>query len=320
MAEAMNILLTGGHGFLGTHLRTIFDQNNTKYWAPLSKDFDLLDNLQYAIQNLSPWNFTHIIHLASKSGGILANLNNPAVFLRDNTQMALNIYELARLKNIKFVYSVGSVCAYPKFCPIPFKEDDIWNGLPEETNKFYSQSKRTLMMLCESYRTQFGIGGAHLIPINLFGPGDNFDLITSHAIPALIRKFDTAKTNNDPFVKVWGSGGDVSREFFYGPDCAEAIAKAVMMNLDTPLPINIGTGRETKITDLVERIRQMVGYNGGVRYNGKLDGQPRRCLDLTRCKELLGFQAKTSLEDGLAKTIQWYQEHKVEILAREEKK
>jgi GDP-L-fucose synthase len=320
---AMSILLTGASGFLGQHIRHEFATNHptTNLLTPSSKQLNVLDydGLYAYLLDQRP---DKIIHAAALCGGIKKNSESPADFLHQNTQMALNIYEAARAANINYILGLGSVCMYGLIPPhIPFIEDDIWSSYPEKTNGMYGIAKRVLMLCSQSYRQQYGIRGCFLVPANLMGQFDHFDLEHSHVIPALIRKFDDAAQNSKPFVEVWGNrGSGVSREFLYAGDLAEVLAKAAVSSFDHPEPINIGTGVETTIDSLIELIARMTGFRGEVRYNGKLDGQPKRVLNVDRAKELLGFQAKTSLKDGLAKTIQWYQEHKVEILAREEKK
>ena len=315
------IVVTGAgrHGFLGWHVKKAFapykvygpeDLMGTKHYIMYTgSEYDLIKqaNVDQLFIDLQP---DVIVHMAAVCGGILANKNSPADFLRDNTQMSLNIYEAARKFNCKRVYTLGSVCAYPKFCSIPFKEDDLFNGYPEESNAPYGQSKRTLLMLGQTYREQYGIGGAHLIPVNMYGEKDHFDLVNSHVIPALINKFTSGKDMAVDSVPVWGTG-KATREFLYAGDCAEAIVKAVMDDLDTSLPINIGTGVDISIKDLAYLIRQLTKYEGDVIFTGEVsDGQPERRLDVSRAKELLDFTAKTDLREGLKKTIKWYLENK----------
>jgi GDP-L-fucose synthase len=303
----MKILITGGNGFLGKHVTPKLQLLNYKVWAPNSKELNVLDR-DCLSDKFNKYKPDIILHMAALCGGILANKNSPADFLRDNTQMALNIYEVARENNIKYIYSLGSVCAYPKYCPTPFKEDNIWNGAAEETNFPYGQAKRTLLMLGQTYREQYGFKGAHLIPVNLYGEHDHFDLVNSHVIPALINKFTTAVRNNDPYVECWGSG-EATREFLYAGDAADAISEAVLTGFDSDLPINLGTGKEIYIKELAELIKELTGYTGEIVFNGTVsDGQPKRMLDVSRAKELLNWTANTSLKEGVLKTITWYRD------------
>lgn len=311
------IVVTGAgkRGFLGHHVKQALTPYKTygpndisrHYIMYTGSEYDLVkqDNVDQLFMDLQP---DVVIHMAAVCGGILANKNSPADFLRDNTQMSLNIYEGARKFNCNRVYTLGSVCAYPVNCPIPFKEDDLFNGYPEKTNAPYGQAKRTLLMLGQTYREQYGIGGAHLIPVNMYGEHDHFDLINSHVIPALINKF----TSGSDVVECWGTG-KATREFLYAGDCAEAIVKAVMDDLDTPLPINIGTGVDISINDLAYLIAELTEFKGDIEFTNEVsDGQPERRLDVSRAKELLNFTAKTDLREGLKKTIKWYLENKKE--------
>jgi GDP-L-fucose synthase len=315
----VKIVVTGAgkNGFLGHHVKEKFKRlcldgsNEVVYFG---SEIDLTD-FNETVQMFREFKPDVVVHMAAVCGGILANKNAPADFLTKNTLMGIYMFEAARLyqdrydKRVK-IYTLGSVCAYPLNCPLPFKEDDLFSGKPEKTNFPYGQAKRTLLMLGQTYREQYGIGGAHLIPINLFGPKDHFDLVNSHVIPALINKFINAKEKMLPTVNVWGTG-EATRGFLFASDCAEAIVKAVAMKLDTPLPINLGPGKDISIKDLAYLLRQLVDYKGEIVFTGEVsDGQPKRRLDVTRAKELLGFEAKTSLEDGLRKTIGWYLDNK----------
>ncbi|HLG27144.1 MAG TPA: NAD-dependent epimerase/dehydratase family protein [Paenisporosarcina sp.] len=307
----MNILVTGGTGFLGKHIQQAFDPYKNEYDIEYSRGrlFDL------TIPDVTASLFAAkkpdvVLHMAAVCGGIRANKNRPADFLRDNTRMALNVYEAAQMFGVKKVYSLGSVCAFPKFCPVPFREDDIWNGPAEETNFPYGQAKRTLMMLGQTYRTQYGIGGAHFIVANMFGSHDHFDLVNSHVIPALINKFTSAKEQGKSTVSCWGTG-EATREFLYAGDAAQAIVKAIVTELDTDLPINLGTGIDISIKDLAHLIGQLIGFKGKIEFTGEVsDGQPRRRLDVSRAKAMLGWEAMTKLSDGLTRTIRWYQDSK----------
>lgn len=315
----MNIVITGAgkRGFLGKHVKNSFHKlamggcHDVTFFG---SGIDLTDarETELMFREFKP---DVVVHMAAICGGILANKNSPADFLTKNTLMSVYIYEAARKYQERYdkkvrIYTLGSVCSYPKHCPVPFKEDDLFNGYPEETNAPYGQAKRTLLMLGQTYREQYGIGGAHLIPVNMYGEYDHFDLINSHVIPALINKFINAKDNNLPSVPVWGTG-EATREFLYAGDCATAIAMAVSQRLDTPLPINIGTGKDISIKDLAYLLRQMIDYKGEIVFTGEVsDGQPERRLDVSRAKEVLGFEALTSLEEGLEKTIAWYKENR----------
>ncbi len=305
----MKVLVTGGKGFLGTHLQKFLISNDeNQFWFPSKLELNCL-NEEWLIDFIQEKKIDIILHMAAKCGGISANKNSPADFLRDNTQMALNIYEAGRKANVSHIYSLGTVCAYPKFCQPPFNEDDIWNGAPEETNFPYSQAKRTLILLSQSYRAQYNIKGAHLIPSNLYGENDHFQGINNHVIPALITKIDNAITNDISYIECWGSG-EASREFLYAGDAATIIAKSVLLNFDYNLPINIGTEQEIKIKDLVNLIVELMEYKGKIIFNGKLDGQPRRSLNIERIKRLLNWEPKVQLKEGLIKTIQWYKSNR----------
>jgi len=320
----MKVLVTGSTGFLGHHVNKellTHDDVFPIYTSSTRRDNHILcdltniEEVRNAVYASQP---DAILHMAALCGGILANRNRPADFLVINTHMGLNIFQAVAdyqhdiQKNIK-VYTLGTVCAYPKHCPVPFKEDDLWNGAPEETNAPYGHAKRTLLMLQNSYRQQYGIGGAHLIPVNLYGPQDHFDLTNSHVIPALIRKFTDAVDNKNDEVELWGTG-EATREFLYAGDAAKAIVGAVTSGLDTDLPINIGAGRDISIRELADQIAKLCGYKGKIVYDSsKPDGQPRRKLDISRAKELLGFEAQTNLLKGLVNTICWYQENKKTI-------
>lgn len=319
----MRILISGGTGFLGKHVNAELHAygyrvhneivNDTKCrniaWAlPSSRmNAESETSVNAVVQELRP---DVILHMAAKCGGILANKNNPAGFLRDNTQMGLNVYEAARKYDVPYVYSLGSVCMYPKYCPVPFKEDDIWNGAAEKTNFPYGQAKRTLMMLSQTYREQHGIKGVFLVPVNMYGEYDHFDLTNSHVIPALIRKFHDAIENGASHVECWGSG-DATREFLYAGDTAQAIVKTVLGKYDTDLPINLGIGQDISIRNLALLIKDLTGYSGGIIFNGDVsDGQPKRMLDVSRAQEILGWTAKTDLNTGLRKTISWFQKNR----------
>jgi GDP-L-fucose synthase len=298
----MKILLTGATGFLGQNLKPVLSEDykvqgfQSSYW-----DLRCQKTCYQALDQFEP---DVIVHAAGSVGGILANRDNPGKFMYENLIMGANLIEAARTKGVKKFILLGTVCAYPKHTPVPFKEEELWNGYPEETNAPYGIAKKTLMRLVEAYHEQYDFNGVNLVPVNMYGPHDHFNLTSSHVIPALILKFDEAiKSGKD--VTLWGTG-EASREFLYAPDCAEAIKLAIQKDVG-PEPINIGTGKEIKIIDLAETIADLMGFNGTIFFDSsKPDGQPRRCLDTTRAKERLGFEATTDLETGLKSTIEWF--------------
>lgn len=315
----MKILVTGGTGFLGKHVQQAFSKSNNELWFPSSKDLNLLDShaSMYAISQIKP---DAILHMAAVCGGILANKNSPADFLHKNLDMASNIFHAAVKAGCKNVYTLGSVCAYPKFCKAPFIEDNLWDGYPEETNAPYGVAKRVLLMLGNTYRQQYGIGGAHLIPVNMYGEHDHFDLVNSHVIPALIRKFDNAVTAGQKMVECWGTG-QATREFLYAGDAATAIVKAVESGLSTDLPINLGMGKDISIKDLALLMAKLTGFDAPdaiIKFNGEVsDGQPKRLLSTYRASSVLGWTASTTLEDGIKRTIEWYRANKQQIIGED---
>ena len=298
----MKILLTGATGFLGQNLKPVLSEDykvqgfQSSYW-----DLRCQKTCYQALDQFEP---DIVVHAAGSVGGILANKENPGKFMYENLIMGANLIEAARTKGVKKFILLGTVCAYPKHTPVPFKEEELWNGYPEETNAPYGIAKKTLMRLVEAYHEQYDFNGVNLIPVNMYGPYDHFNLTSSHVIPALILKFyEAIKSGED--VTLWGTG-EASREFLYAPDCAEAIKLAIQKDVD-PEPINIGTGKEIKIIDLAETIADLMGFNGTIFFDSsKPDGQPRRCLDTTRAKERLGFEATTDLKTGLNSTIEWF--------------
>ncbi|NJO18693.1 MAG: NAD-dependent epimerase/dehydratase family protein [Thioploca sp.] len=302
------ILITGANGFLGKHViqayqdATIFANPSSYYlFTPSSKQFDLtrLDMTEAMFLKYSP---NIILHMAAVCGGIGANKDRPADFIHLNTQMTSNIFECALRYDIEYMYTLGSVCSYPCDCPVPFKEDDIWNGFPEVTNAPYGIAKRHQLMMQEAFRTQYGLKGCHFIPVNMYGEQDDFDLKTSHVIPALIRKFVEAKEKGEKEVEVWGTG-EATREFLYVGDCAEALVKALINLFDYDKPINLGTGADISIKDLADKIRTLTGFTGSIIYRGDkvINGQPKRRLDVSRAKDVLKWEAKINLDDGLKK-------------------
>lgn len=300
------IVVTGGSGFLGSHLvEKLKGHAGVELFVPRKSDYNLveMDAVKRLFADTRP---DLVIHLAAVVGGIGANQKNPGRFFYDNLMMGAQLIEQAYLNDVSKFVAIGTVCAYPKFTPVPFKEDDLWNGYPEETNAPYGLAKKMMLAQSQSYRAQYGFNSIFLLPANLYGPGDNFDLESSHVIPALIRKCVDARRNNASYIQVWGTG-NASREFLYVEDCARAIVSA-SADYDGEDPVNIGTGNEITIRDLVELIAQLTGFAGEVRWQGeKPDGQPRRSLDVSRAFEKFGFRAQTLLRQGLEQTIEWYE-------------
>ena len=302
----MKILLTGATGFLGQNLKPILAQSHNVFGV--GSDWDLRDQEQCNKLLAGFQSDTDIIvHAAGTVGGIGANKENPGRFMYDNLIMGANLIHEAMKQQVSKFILLGTVCAYPKYTPIPFEEKDIWNGYPEETNAPYGIAKKTLMRLLEAYHEQYGMSGVNLIPVNMYGPHDHFNLTSSHVIPALILKIDHAIKQKAKSITVWGTG-QASREFLYAPDCAEAIKLSIEKEVG-PEPINIGTGKEIKICDLITCICDIMGYDGDILYDTtKPDGQPRRCLNTSKAEQLLGFQAQTPLKDGLTHTVKWFKE------------
>ena len=296
------VLLTGATGFLGKNVVPVLSEEYEV--IGVGSEWDLRD--QQAVDNLFfEFDFDVIVHAAGSVGGILANRENPGKFMYENLIMGANLIEAGRQFGVDKFVLLGTVCAYPKFTPVPFEEKQIWNGYPEETNAPYGIAKKALMKLLETYNEQYQMNCGNLIPVNLYGPHDHFNLTSSHVIPALILKFYNAMKEGKRKVTIWGTG-EASREFLYAPDCAEAISLAIQKDVE-PEPINIGTGTEIKIKDLVVEIAQQMGFEGDIFYDSsKPDGQPRRCLDVERAKARLGFEAKTDFQNGLKNTIEWF--------------
>ena len=294
------VLLTGATGFLGKNVVPVLSEEYEV--IGVGSEWDLRD--QQAVDNLFfEFDFDVIVHAAGSVGGILANRENPGKFMYENLIMGANLIEAGRQFGVDKFVLLGTVCAYPKFTPVPFEEKQIWNGYPEETNAPYGIAKKALMKLLETYNEQYQMNCVNLIPVNMYGPHDHFNLTSSHVIPALILKFYNAMKEGKRKVTIWGTG-EASREFLYAPDCAEAISLAIQKDVE-PEPINIGTGTEIKIKDLVVEIAQQMGFEGDIFYDSsKPDGQPRRCLDVERAKARLGFEAKTDYQNGLKNTIE----------------
>lgn len=306
----MRYLVTGGAGFLGRVVCQKLRQRpelNADIIVLRSRDCDLTrqDQTEKMMTEIRP---DVVIHLAARVGGIGANRENPGLYFYSNAIMGINLIEAARLGKIRKFVQVGTICAYPKFTPVPFQEDALWDGFPEETNAPYGIAKKALLTMCQGYRQQYGLNAIYLLPVNLYGPGDNFDPRSSHVIPALIRKCVQARQAGMDHITAWGTGA-ASREFLYVDDAAEGIVLATT-NYDQPEPVNLGAGREITIRKLTELIAALSGFTGNIIWDPtKPDGQPRRCLDTTRARERFGFTARTVLEDGLKTTIEWYRRH-----------
>ena len=304
--KSQRVLLTGGAGFLGRVIaRKLHERGCASVTIPLIEECDLRETgeIRRILKEARP---TMVIHLAAVVGGIGANRANPGKFFYENAVMGIHLIEEARMAGVAKFVQIGTICAYPKFTPVPFKEDDLWNGYPEETNAPYGLAKKMLLVQLQSYRQQYGFNGIFLLPVNLYGPGDNFDLASSHVIPALIRKMVEARRAGAKVVDVWGTG-KASREFLYVEDAAEGILLAAE-HYDGPEPVNLGAGFEIVIRDLVELIRELVGFKGELKWDPSLpDGQPRRCLDTSRAEKLFGFKAKTAFREGLQRTIEWFE-------------
>jgi GDP-L-fucose synthase len=299
------VLVTGGSGFLGAKITECLRKVGASgVVVPRSKTYNLVE--QDAVRRLFKETKPDlVIHGAAVVGGIGANRDNPGRFFYENLLMGALCMEEARLSGVRKFVAIGTICAYPKFCTVPFREDDLWNGYPEETNAPYGLAKKMLLVQAQAYRQQYGFNAVYLLPVNLYGPGDNFNPASSHVIPALIRKCLEAKAAGREEIEVWGTGS-ASREFLYADDCAEAIVLAAE-KYDGESPVNLGSGRETSVRDLVGMIARLCGFTGKICWNTtKPDGQPRRCLDVSRAEALFGFKAHTSLEEGLIRTIESY--------------
>ena len=298
------VVVTGGAGFLGGAVCDQLQQYEpSEVFVPRSRDYDLRDAaaINRLFDDAQP---EVVIHLAAVVGGIGANRANPGRYFYDNAIMGIQLMELARQRAVSKFVAVGTICSYPKHTPVPFREEDLWRGYPEETNAPYDLAKKMLLVQAQAYRQQYGMNAITLLPVNLYGPRDNFDTESSHVIPALIRKVIEARDQRVGHIDVWGSG-EASREFIFVRDAADAILRATD-GYDKPEPLNIGTGHEISIRDLAELICEIAGYDGQLRWDtSKPDGQPRRCLDTTRARAELGFEARTSLREGLTETIRW---------------
>jgi GDP-L-fucose synthase len=306
IAKSDKIVITGGAGFLGgVVVDRLKNAGYTNLFVPRRKEYDLTHeaDVERLYADAKP---DVVLHMAAEVGGIGANRDNPGRYFFANMAMGLHLIEGARKRGLKKFVQIGTICAYPKFTPVPFKEDDLWNGYPEETNAPYGVAKKALLVMCQGYRQQYGLNAVYVLPVNLFGPRDNFDLHTSHVIPALIRKCVEAKRRGDKEIVAWGTGS-ASREFLYVDDCADGVV-AALEKYDGPEPINLGSGREITIKALTELVAKLARFEGKITWDtSKPDGQPRRCLDVTRAERVLGFRARTTLEDGLARTVEWYE-------------
>jgi GDP-L-fucose synthase len=303
--QGKRIAVTGGGGFLG---RVVVDRLRARgceeIYVVRKRDYDLVkgEDVARLYRDARP---EVVIHLAAVVGGIGANRENPGLYFYENIMMGVQLIEGARLNRVEKFVQVGTICAYPKFTPVPFHEDDLWNGYPEETNAPYGVAKKALLVQCQAYRDQYGFNGIYLLPVNLYGPEDNFDPHTSHVIPALIKKFVDAAAQGEPAVEVWGTGA-ATREFLYVDDAAEGVVLAAE-RYEGREPVNLGSGMEISIKDLAELIARETGYRGRLLWDAsKPDGQPRRALDVTRAEELFGFKARVDFVEGLRRTIEWY--------------
>jgi GDP-L-fucose synthase len=300
------VTVTGGAGFLGSFVvEKLKEQGCREIFVPRSGQYDLVD--MEAVKRLYEEARPDIvIHLAARVGGIGANRANAGKFFYDNAMMGIQLIEQGRLFGVEKFVALGTVCAYPKFAPVPFNEENLWDGYPEETNAPYGLAKKMLLVQSQAYRDQYGFNSIYLLPVNLYGPRDNFDLETSHVIPALIRKCLEAKESGKPEIVCWGDGTP-TREFLYVEDCAEAIVLATE-RYDRSDPVNLGTGQEISIKELVDLIAELTGYRGRIVWDtSKPNGQPRRCLDTGRARQLFGFNARIDFREGLRRTIDWYE-------------
>jgi GDP-L-fucose synthase len=303
----VRILVTGGGGFLGSHVVARLEAAGHEAVVPRRRDYDLT-SWDDGLRLFGAVRPERVFHLAGEVGGIGANRASPGRFWYANLMMGAHVLELSRLHQVEKLVVAGTVCAYPKFTPVPFREDDLWNGYPEETNAPYGVAKKSILVGAQAYREQYGTNAIFLLPANLYGPRDNFDLETSHTIPALIRKMSESRDQ----VVLWGDGSP-TREFLYVDDCAEGLVLA-SERYDGADPVNLGTGVETSIRELAELVADLTDFSGEIVWDTSMpNGQPRRSLDATRARELFGFEARTSLREGLERTIAWYREHAAAI-------
>ncbi|HUN22305.1 MAG TPA: GDP-L-fucose synthase [Anaerolineales bacterium] len=306
------VIVTGGAGFLGRFVTAELQKRGAQHvFVPRSQEYDLRDR-SAILRLLSDARPHLIIHMAAKVGGIGANREHPGEFFYDNLMMGVQLMHEAWKAGVEKFVTIGTVCAYPKYTPVPFKEDDLWNGYPEETNAPYGLAKKMLLVQGDAYREEYGFRSIFLLPVNLYGPEDNFNPASSHVIPALVRKFVLAKQNSQPSVEIWGDGSP-TREFLYVSDAAEAIVTAAE-KYDDPAPLNVGSAYEISIRNLAELIQKLTGYQGQLVWDtSKPNGQPRRKLDVSRIEQKIGWCSSTTFEDGLRQTIDWYLAHQTEI-------
>lgn len=300
-------VVTGGAGFLGTSVVAKLRARGAEpVYVPRSRDYDLRDR-DAVVRMMEDYRPDYLIHLAAVVGGIGANRANPGKFFYDNAIMGIQLLEEARRFGIHKTLVVGTICAYPKYTEVPFREDDLWEGYPEETNAPYGLAKKMLLVQAQAYREQYGMNIIYLLPVNLYGPGDNFDLESSHVIPALLRKFVEARESGEEYVTAWGTGKP-TREFLYVDDAAEGILLA-MERYDKQEPVNLGSSEEVSVRELTAKIRELVGFKGDVKWDPSMpDGQPRRKLDTTLARQEFGFEAGTQLDVGLRRTAEWFEQ------------
>jgi GDP-L-fucose synthase len=305
--SGQRVVVTGGAGFLGSFVvERLRARGCGEIFVPRSRDYDLRERAAIVrlFQEARP---TLVIHLAAVVGGIGANREHPGKFFYDNAIMGIELIEQARRFQVPKLVVIGTICAYPKFTPVPFKEEDLWNGYPEETNAPYGIAKKALLVQCQAYRQEYGLNAIYLLPVNLYGPRDNFDPRSSHVIPALIKKCVDARNRGEAFIECWGTGA-ATREFLYVEDAAEGILLAAE-HYNKPDPVNLGSGQEISIKNLAALIARLARFQGEIRWDPtKPDGQPRRCLDTRRAKREFGFEARTPFEEGLRRTIEWYEQ------------
>jgi GDP-L-fucose synthase len=310
--KGKRVIVTGGAGFLGSFVMEELEKRSPgEVFVPRSSKHDLRreEVCRAIIADFRP---DCILHLAAVVGGIGANRANPGKFFYDNMAMGLHLIEEARRAEVEKLVVVGTICAYPNMTPVPFREEELWNGYPEVTNAPYGIAKKALLVQCQGYRAQYGLNAVFLLPVNLYGPRDNFDLETSHVIPGLIRKYVEARDRGEEKILAWGTGS-ATREFLHVRDCARGIIAAAE-RYDGPEPVNLGSGHEISIRDLVQLIKKMTGFKGRIEWDAtKPDGQPRRCLDTSRALDYFGWRAEVPFEDGLRETIRWYEEQRRDV-------